>query len=96
MRNCKFSYYGSHIVWAESLDHVGILQVSDLKKDNENVHSRVQSIDFIGKCIGLNMCPVDSGHGEELIIGINDCPLGGVLKYLLEATDKPLDFDFTF
>lgn len=96
VRNCKFSYYGSHIVWAESLDHVGILQVSDLKKDNENVHSRVQSIDFIGKCIGLNMCPVDSGHGEELIIGINDCPLGGVLKYLLEATDKPLDFDFTF
>lgn len=96
VRNCKFSYYGNHIIWAESLDHVGILQVSDLKKENEDVHSRVQSIDFIGKCIGLNVCPVDSGRGEELIIGINDCPLGGVLKYQLEATDKPLDFDLTF
>lgn len=96
VRNCKFSYYGSHVIWAESLDHVGVVQVSDLKKENEEVHSRVQSIDFIGKCIGLNVCPVDSGKGEELIIGINDCPLGGVLRYLLEATDKPLDFDLMF
>lgn len=96
VRNCKFSYHGSHIVWAESLDHVGILQVGDLDVDCEKVHSRVQSIDFIGKCIGLNMCPTDSSHGEQLIIGVNDCPLGGILSYQLEATDKPLDFDFTF
>lgn len=96
VRNCKFNYYGSHIVWAESLDHVGIIQVSDLKKSNEEVHSRVQSIDYIGKCIGLNLCPSGSGRGEDLIIGVNDCPLGGILRYQLEATDKPLDFDLDF
>lgn len=96
VRNCKFSYHGNHVVWAESLDHVGVIKVSDLKEDCEQVHSRVQSIDFIGKCIGLNVCPVDSGHGEQLVIGVNDCPLGGILNYQLEATDKPLDFDFTF
>lgn len=96
VRNCKFSYHGKHIVWAETLDHVGVMQVSDLSSDCELVHSRVQSIDFIGKCIGLNVCPQDSGYGEQLIIGVNDCPLGGILNYQLEATDKPLDFDFTF
>ncbi|KAK8441843.1 hypothetical protein ACI3LY_001610 [Candidozyma auris] len=96
VRNCKFSYNGTHIVWAESLDHVGIIQFSDLKKDYGDLQSRVQSIDFIGKCIGLNMCPADSGQGEELIIGVNDCPLGGILTYQLEGIDKPLDFDFSF
>lgn len=96
VRNCKFGYNGKHIVWAETLDHVGIMKVSDLKSDCELVHSRVQSIDYIGKCIGLNLCPQDSGYGEQLVIGVNDCPLGGILNYQLEATDKPLDFDFTF
>lgn len=96
VRNCKFSYYGKHIVWAESLDHMGIIQVDDLKSNSDHIHSRVQSIDFIGKCIGLNTCPVDTGHGEQLLVGVNDCPLGGILNYHLEATDKPLDFDFTF
>lgn len=96
VRNCKFSYHGKHIVWAESLDHVGIMKVSDLDANCDLVHARVQSIDFIGKCIGLNVCPLDSGHGEQLIIGVNDCPLGGILNYQLEAADKPLDFDFTF
>lgn len=96
VRNCKFSYNGTHIVWAESLDHVGIIQFSDFKKDYGDLQSRVQSIDFIGKCIGLNTCPADSGQGEELIIGVNDCPLGGILTYQLEGIDKPLDFDFSF
>lgn len=96
VRNCKFSYHGRHLVWAESLDHVGIMKVSDLRTDCELVHSRVQSIDFIGKCIGLNVCPQDSGYGEQLIIGVNDCPLGGILNYQLESTEKPLDFDFSF
>lgn len=96
VRNCKFSYHGKHIVWAESLDHVGVIKISDLDPNCDLVHSRVQSIDFIGKCIGLNVCPQDSGHGEQLIIGVNDCPLGGILNYQLEAADKPLDFDFTF
>lgn len=95
VRNCKFSYHGNHVVWAESLDHVGVLLIDDLQQ-NEQVHSRVQSIDFIGKCIGLNVCPVESGNGEQLVIGVNDCPLGGILNYRLEARDKPLDFDFTF
>lgn len=96
VRNCKFSYHGSHVIWAESLDHVGILQVDDLDSGCDKVHSRVQSIDFIGKCIGLSTCPTDSSHGEQLVIGVNDCPLGGILNYQLEATDKPLDFDFSF
>lgn len=96
VRNCKFSYHGKHIVWAESLDHVGIMKVSDLSTDCDLVHSRVQSIDFFGKCIGLNVCPQDSGYGEQLVIGVNDCPLGGILSYQLEAIDKPLDFDFAF
>lgn len=96
VRNCKFSYHGKHLVWAESLDHVGVIQLSDLRSDCDLVHSRVQSIDFIGKCIGLNMCPQDSGSGELLIIGVNDCPLGGILHYQLEAADRPLDFDFAF
>lgn len=95
VRNCKFSHHGNHIVWAESLDHVGIIQVDDLRRQEE-IHSRVQSIDFIGKCIGLNVCPVETGRGEQLIIGVNDCPLGGILNYRLESQDKPLDFDFTF
>lgn len=96
VRNCKFSYYGDHIVWAESLDHVGVLKVGDLSSDCDLVLPRVQSIDFIGKCIGLNMCPVDSGRGEQLVIGVNDCPLGGILNYRLEDTLKTLDFDFQF
>lgn len=96
VRNCKFSYYGDHIVWAESLDHVGVLKVSDLSPNCEQILPRVQSIDFIGKCIGLNMCPADSGRGEQLVIGVNDCPLGGILNYRLEDTLKPLDFNFQF
>lgn len=96
VRNCKFSYYGKHVVWAESLDHVGVLKVDDLHSDCDLVLPRVQSIDFIGKCIGLNMCPVDSGQGERLIIGVNDCPLGGILNYELEDSRKTLDFAFQF
>ncbi|GEQ71877.1 hypothetical protein JCM33374_g5563 [Metschnikowia sp. JCM 33374] len=96
VRNCKFSHYGDHIVWAESLDHVGVIEMADLKCDPDPVHSRVQSIDFIGKCIGLNVCSAGSGRDEHLVIGVNDCPLGGILNYRLEAPGKPLPFDFSF
>lgn len=97
VRNCKFSHSGNHVIWAESLDHVGVLKVSDLELPTpDGVHSRVQSIDFIGKCIGLNLCPSDSHGAEQLVIGINDCPLGGILTYSLELAQKPLDFDFVF
>lgn len=95
VRNCKFGPSGKHVVWAESLDHVGVLQVEDLRAD-DLVHARVQSIDFIGKCIGLNVCLAGTGGDESLVIGVNDCPLGGILTYKLEAPDKPLDFEFGF
>lgn len=95
VRNCKFGHYGEHIVWAESLDHVGIVSTRDLKRLSE-ILPRVQSIDFIGKCIGLNLGPTENGRDESLIIGVNDCPLGGILSYHLETPDKPLPFDFTF
>lgn len=94
IRNCKFSYHGDYICWAESLDHVGIIEVDELLKGNQL--ERVQSIDFIGKCIGMGLCPIDSGFGEQLVIGINDCPLGGILSYKLESKYKTLDFDFAF
>ncbi|OBA20215.1 mitotic spindle checkpoint protein BUB3, WD repeat superfamily [Metschnikowia bicuspidata var. bicuspidata NRRL YB-4993] len=96
VRNCRFSHFGNHVVWAESLDHVGVIQMDDLKIGDELIQSRVQLIDFVGKCIGLNVRLTDSGHDEELIIGINDCPLGGVLSYRLDAPGKllPLDFEF--
>ncbi|KAK6456839.1 mitotic spindle checkpoint protein BUB3, WD repeat superfamily [Scheffersomyces xylosifermentans] len=96
VRNCKFSYNGEYISWAESLDHIGIMQLSDLQKSEACIQSRVQSIDFIGKCTGLNFAPIEGGHGEQLIIGVNDCPLGGILSYKLESQYKPLDFDFHF
>lgn len=96
VRNCKFSHYGDHVVWAESLDHVGVIQMDDLKNNPDPVHPCVQSIDFIGKCIGLNLCLAESGRDEMLTIGINDCPLGGILSYRLDAPGKPLPFDFEF
>lgn len=95
VRNTKFSRNGEYLCWAESLDHIGIVQVGELKKTTE-LKPRVQSIDFIGKCIGLNFVPSDSGNGEHLIIGVNDCPLGGILNFKLESTSKCLDFDFVF
>lgn len=96
VRNCKFSHYGHHVIWAESLDHVGIMQVDELQTGSDPVHSRVQSIDFIGKCIGLNTCQTGSGSDEALVIGVNDCPLGGILTYQLDAPDKPVPYDFVF
>ncbi|KAK6204768.1 mitotic spindle checkpoint protein BUB3, WD repeat superfamily [Scheffersomyces amazonensis] len=96
VRNCRFSYNGEFIAWAESLDHVGILRMDDLSKINNKTLSRVQSIDFIGKCTALNFAPMEYGYGEQLIIGVNDCPLGGILSYKLESREKPLDFDFYF
>lgn len=89
VRNCKFSHSG-HIAWAESLDHVGVLRTSELARELP----RVQLVDFIGKCIGLNVCP--SPLGELLVVGVNDCPLGGIITYEFEAAGKPLDFDFSF
>ncbi|ABN64469.2 Mitotic spindle checkpoint protein BUB3, WD repeat superfamily [Scheffersomyces stipitis CBS 6054] len=97
VRNCKFSHKGEYISWAESLDHIGIIQLEDLvTSSEESLQSRVQSIDFIGKCTGLNFAPIEGGHGEQLIIGVNDCPLGGILSYKLESKLKSLDFDFSF
>lgn len=95
VRNTKFSHNGEFLCWAESLDHIGIVPVDDLKR-SPNVKPRVQSIDFIGKCIGLNFVPSESGYGEHLVIGVNDCPLGGILKYKLDSRNKCLDFDFDF
>lgn len=95
VRNCKFNRDGKFIVWAESLDHVGILETNDLIR-NGNYLDRIQSVDFIGKCTGLNFSPIDSGNGEELIIGVSDCPLGGILSYRLQSSLKSLDFDFIF
>lgn len=97
VRNCKFSNNGEFITWAESLDHVGIIQVEDLNSiENDKTLSRIQSIDFIGKCVGLAFAPIENGYGEQLIIGVNDCPLGGILSYKLESRQKTLDFDFHF
>mmetsp|Transcript_4540 Transcript_4540/g.5387 ORF Transcript_4540/g.5387 Transcript_4540/m.5387 type:complete len:531 (+) Transcript_4540:713-2305(+) len=95
IRNCKFSCNGEYLSWAESLDHVGIIQMDDLSK-SDNHMLRVQSIDFLGKCTGLNFAPMEFGYGEDLIIGVNDCPLGGILNYKLESKCKSLDFDFYF
>ncbi|CUM68520.1 uncharacterized protein PRCAT00006246001 [Priceomyces carsonii] len=95
IRNCKFSYNGDYIGWAESLDHAGVVELQEVVNRTDYV-SRVQSIDFIGKCIGLNFCPTDNAKGEQLIIGVNDCPLGGILSYTLENRCKLLDFDFYF
>lgn len=97
VRNCKFSYTGDYISWAESLDHVGIIQTDELFKTREDgIQSRVQSIDFIGKCAGLNFAPIEQGLGEQLIIGVIDCPLGGILSYKLPSRHKSLDFDLYF
>lgn len=96
VRNCKFSNNGEFITWAESLDHVGVLQLEDLNECQDGLISKVQSIDFIGKCVGLSFAPIESGYGEQLIIGVNDCPLGGILSYKLESQQKTLDFDFHF
>jgi len=95
VRNCKFSRNGEYLSWAESLDHVGIIQMADLS-NSDNYLLRVQSIDFLGKCTGLNFAPMEYGYGEDLIIGVNDCPLGGILNYKLESKCKSLDFDFYF
>ncbi|EGW34103.1 mitotic spindle checkpoint protein BUB3, WD repeat superfamily [Spathaspora passalidarum NRRL Y-27907] len=97
VRNCKFSHNGDYIAWAESLDHVGVVEVNDLLQTGETgIQSRIQSIDFLGKCCGMNFAPVEHGHGEQLIIGVIDCPLGGILSYKLESRDKSLDFDYYF
>ncbi|RLV95384.1 hypothetical protein JA1_000912 [Spathaspora sp. JA1] len=96
VRNCKFSHNGDYIAWAESLDHVGIIQVNDLLQTDSEIQSRIQSIDFLGKCCGLNFAPIEQDRGEQLIIGVIDCPLGGILSYKLESKDKSLDFDYYF
>lgn len=96
VRNCKFSHNGEYIAWAESLDHVGIIETSSLLTSRRRVTPRVQSIDFIGKCCGLRFAPMEQGHGEQLVIGVIDCPLGGILSYKLESKCKPLDYDFYF
>lgn len=94
VRNCTFSHNGDYIVWAETLDHAGVVQVDEIKASTAEQHLRVQSIDFIGKCIGMNVCPTD-GRNEKLIIGVNDQPLGGILSYSLETPSLP-QFDFLF
>lgn len=97
VRNSKFSNKGEFICWAESLDHIGLVNVKDLPAStNSNGINWVQSIDFIGKCTGLSFCESENGYGEQLLIGVNDCPLGGILSYGLESRDKCLDFDFYF
>jgi len=96
VRNCKFSHNGEYISWAEGLDHVGIIQLDDLNRTEDDLLTRVQSIDFIGKCVGLTFAPIENNYGEQLIIGINDCPLGGILSYKLESRHKSLDFDLCF
>lgn len=95
VRNVKFSHHGEYISWAESLDHVGILPVSDLTGPSGNTHLRVQNIDFIGKCTGLAFAPADD-DSEILNIGISDCPLGGIMTHKLHGKSKMLDFDFQF
>ena len=95
VRNCKFNDNGDHLTWAESLDHVGIIQVDDLMNSKDYL-LRIQSIDFVGKCSGISYSPMEAGYGEDLIIGINDCPLGGILTCRLEDSFKSLDFDFFF
>lgn len=95
VRNVKFSHGGEYISWAESLDHVGMVSVSDLMDSPERMQPRVQSIDFIGKCTGLAFAPSDD-DGEYLNIGVSDCPLGGIMSYKLESKTKLLDFDFLF
>lgn len=96
VRNCKFGYNGEYVAWAESLDHIGIIQLDDLKNSVETSVPRVQSIDFIGKCTGISFAPIENGYGEQMIVGVNDCPLGGILSYKLELRGKSLDFDFAF
>lgn len=99
VRNTKFSKKGDFVCWAESLDHVGIMNVHDMgasANDMDGIIDRVQSIEFIGKCTGLSFSSTENGYGEQLIIGVNDCPLGGILSYNLESNEKCLDFDFNF
>lgn len=95
VRNSKFSQKGDFICWAESLDHVGLINTKDLHEESSMI-DRVQSIDFIGKCIGISFRETENGYGEQLVIGVNDCPLGGILSYNLESDQKCLDFDFYF
>ncbi|EGV62618.1 hypothetical protein CANTEDRAFT_94582 [Yamadazyma tenuis ATCC 10573] len=95
VRNTKFSHKGQFVCWGESLDHVGIVNIDDLHSNTQQM-DRIQSIDFIGKCTGLSFCETENGYGEQLIIGVNDCPLGGILSYSLESSEKCLDFDLRF
>lgn len=95
VRNTKFSKTGDFLCWAEALDHIGVINVNDLQIGTPGI-DRVQSIDFIGKCTGLSFISSDSGYGEQLVIGVNDCPLGGILSYNLKSQQKCLDFDFYF
>lgn len=97
VRNAKFSTQGDYISWAESLDHIGIIPTEELLTGKEISRlDRIQSIEFIGKCTGLSFAPTENGYGEELIIGVNDNPLGGILSYRLGSKGKSLDFDFHF
>lgn len=97
VRNCKFSSNGKYLSWAETLDHIGIIQMDDLTAISPDATEipKVQSLEFVGKCTGLNYVKSDNGD-EELIVGVCDCPLGGVLNYRLESATKSLDFDFVF
>lgn len=95
VRNCKFSHHGDYVIWAETLDHVGIVPVCDLLANKSLKHLNLQSIDFIGKCIGLNVRATDSSE-EQLVIGVNDHPLSGILTYKLERPLKLPHFDLTF
>lgn len=92
VRNTKFSRDGAYLAWAESLDHVGV--VSTLALAGAGNPSHVQSIDFIGKCAGLSFGATENGYGEELVVGVSDNPLGGILSYKIESMSKLLDFDW--
>lgn len=95
VKNCKFSCNGDYLSWAEGLDHVGILQMTDLLNTKDYL-LRIQSIDFFGKCTGLSFAADEYGHGENLIIGVNDYHLGGILNFKLPSNCRSLDFDFNF
>lgn len=47
--NCTLSHCGDYVIWAETLDHVGIVLVDDLVNGRPEKHLGLQSIDFIGK-----------------------------------------------
>lgn len=91
VRNCRFSHTGDFVAWAESLDHIGMVNMDDLLDGHI---LRVQLIDFIGKCTGISFAPVENGC-EQMIVGVTDCSMGGILSYRLDLKDRVLDFDFS-